>query len=241
MNPRTVQVERRFRLARAWSNTRLRAAAGLCRGAVANVSAGDDLDKEGGRYRDYFDAADSYTLTNHPDPLYRGFQDGPGEVPLDLREPPPEELRGRFDAVFNHTTLEHVYEVQAAVDTLCALTRDLLIVVVPFAQVHHENAGYEDFWRFTPTGLRRMLSERGLQTLNLEFNRDQNAATYLFAVASREPTRWIGRFGPPPAAYADAKIADQAAGSLGAEPLAWPDFWRVVRGRLLPARAARRA
>lgn len=39
-----------------------------------------------------------------------------------------------FDVVFSHTVLEHLYDVQAAVSTLCALTRHTVIVIVPFIQ-----------------------------------------------------------------------------------------------------------
>lgn len=227
-----TKVDRRFRLARLWSNQKLRDIGARCGGAVVNVSAGEDVDKEGRHYRDYFPQADSYTLSNHPDPLFRGFQGEDGEIPLDLREPLAPERERSFDVVLNHTTLEHVYELQAAVDALCGLTRDLLIVVVPFAQVHHENTGYEDFWRFTPTALRRLFAERGLETVHLDWNREPNAATYLVAVASREPAKWAGVFGEAPKAYDERRVGEQAAGWIGADPLPWAEVRRIVRMRL---------
>lgn len=227
-----ADTDRRFRLARLWSNQKLRDIGARCNGRVVNVSAGEDVDKEGGHYRDYFPNADSYTLTNHPDPLFRGFQGSDGEIPLDLREPLPAEHERAFDVVLNHTTLEHVYELHAAVDALCSMTRDLLVVVVPFAQVHHENPGYEDFWRFTPTGLTRLLADRGLNAVHLDWNRDVNAATYLVAVAAREPGRHAGVFGAAPKPYDERAVGEQAAGWIGGEPLPWADVRRIVRTRL---------
>jgi hypothetical protein len=133
---------------------------------------------------------------------FRGFQGRSGEIQLDLGSPLPEALCERFDAVFNHTTLEHVFEVRTAVENLARMTRDLLILVVPFAQVQHEKEGaYEDYWRFSPTCMRRLLGENGLEVVYESANDDVNAAVYLFVVGSRHPERWRGRVPEGPAVY----------------------------------------
>lgn len=183
-------IDRKFRLARIWSNKELKKIAHLFTGKVVNVSAGDDVDKQGDTYRNYFFNAQSYHTTNHAPGKYRGFQGRPGEILLDLKDMIPDELSGAFDVVFNHTTLEHIFEVQTAFSNLCQFTTDILIVVVPFCQVQHETPGYEDFWRFTPTCVRQMFKNNDLEVIYEVANNDPNAATYLLFVGSRHPEKW---------------------------------------------------
>ena len=182
--------KRQFRLARIWSNGQLRTIGALVEGTVVNVSAGEDIDKEGSNYVSYFPGAKEYWITNYAPGAYRGFQGRPQELLLDLRDELPEKLERRFDVVFNHTTLEHVFDVRLAFANLCRLSRDLVIVVVPFAQVQHESEAYQDFWRFTPTCIRRLFSENGLEVVYEAVSPDVNAAVYLFFVGSRSPDRW---------------------------------------------------
>ena len=80
-----------------------------------------------------------------------------------------------------------------AFGNLCELSRDVVIVVAPFAQVQHENEGYADFWRFTPTCLRRMFAENGFEVVYESASPDRDAAIYLFLVGSRHPDRWQGK------------------------------------------------
>lgn len=218
-------VDRQFRLARVWSNVELRQIASLCSGKIANVSAGDDVDKEGGHYRDYFTSADEYWLTNYAEREYRGFKGRELEVALDLTEPLPAEIVGQFDAVFNHTTLEHIFDVVTAFRNLCELSRDLVIVVVPFCQVQHENEGYEDFWRFTPTCLRELFRKNDMTVVYESANNDFNAAVYLFVVASRKPEKWKHQM---PA----WKPLEKVASWVGHEPIAWHDIASASKRRL---------
>jgi hypothetical protein len=184
-------TDRQFRLPRLWSNRELRKIGPLFSGAIVNVSGWRDEDKQGGFYRAYFPNAASYEVTN-----FEGFRAGGAGDPsfLDLEKPLPPERHGRFDAVFNHTTLEHVYDVRLAMANLCALARDCVIVVVPFAQVQHEVDDFKDFWRFTPTALRRMFAENGLETVYEAANHDLHAGIYILMVASRNPQSWTGKF-----------------------------------------------
>jgi hypothetical protein len=184
--------EPRFRRPRVWSNRQLKRFAKFFQGDVVNVSAGDDVDKEGAHYKDYFTNAISYSLTNYGGASYRGFQARPNEIQLDLTADVPEKLRGKHDVVFNHTTLEHIFEVRTAFHTICALSKDIVILIVPFLQVQHENEGYQDFWRFTPTCLRRMFDEEGFTVLYEAANNTFNTSVYLFIIASRTPERWTG-------------------------------------------------
>src|SRR5678816_1575831 len=124
------------RVPRLWSNRQLAEIGNLFDGDVVNVSAWQDSDKNGRTYRSYFPRARSYTLTNF-EPEKRGYQGLAGEIFLDLEKPIPTELRQRFDVVYNHTTLEHVYEFRRAFANLCELSRDAVIIVVPWLQTAH--------------------------------------------------------------------------------------------------------
>jgi hypothetical protein len=188
-----MPTDRQFRLARHWSNYELRKFAPLMTGDIVNVSAGEDVDKQGGKYADYFPAKKSYSLTNHQAGSYRGFQGRQNEYLIDLTAELPSELQGRFDVAFNHTTMEHIFEVRKAFANLCAMTKDVVIVVVPFAQVQHESSDFGDFWRFTPTCIRHLFKENGLETVYESANNSFNAAVYVFAIGSRHPDRWRGK------------------------------------------------
>lgn len=189
-----------FTLARRWSNAELRRIGPLFSGRVVNVSAWEDRDKEGGHYRDYFSKATSYARTNYgtSQGVLQGAAD---EVFLDLTEPAPEPLRGGFEVVFNHTTLEHVFEVRRAFSTLCALSSDVVIVVVPWLQPLH--ADYGDFWRISPQALVRLFEAEGLTPLSIRWNADPAASVYVLGVASRHPERWRAHFPAPPLGSAE--------------------------------------
>ena len=60
---------------------------------------------------------------------------------IDLATKLPDEFRQKFNVVFNHTTIEHVYDIHAAVRNLCDLSSDIVIFVVPFKQDVHYDEG----------------------------------------------------------------------------------------------------
>ncbi|MCX7803974.1 MAG: hypothetical protein N3A38_02180 [Planctomycetota bacterium] len=187
---------------RRWSNAELRRVARLFEGDIINVSGWDDRDKEGGRYADYFPNKRSYRISNIGGA--RGASGREDEIYLDLSLPLPEELRGRFDVVFNHTTLEHIYDIRAALANLCGLSRDVVITVAPFMQAMHWDEGsYLDFWRPTPFALEHMFEENGFRALYMSWNDNPVYPVYLFCVASRNPERWEGKF--PPLRRPDAR------------------------------------
>ncbi|MBC7977790.1 MAG: hypothetical protein H7138_22655 [Myxococcales bacterium] len=192
------------RLARRWSNAELRKVAGWFPGDVVNVSGWKDEDKEGGHYADYFTQKTSYAITNYKSEA-RGLQGG--ELFLDLEAALDPALAGTFDVVFNHTVLEHVYEFQAAFRHLCEMSRDLVIVVLPWLQPYHGD--YGDYWRFSPLATKKMFEANGLTPLRITFNEDAFASVYVFAVGTRHPERWRSKF-PEPIAIANA--ADRVAG-----------------------------
>jgi hypothetical protein len=195
-----IESGRISRLARRWSNAELRKFAGWFPGDIANVSGWRDEDKAGAHYADYFTQKASYTITNYK-PEARGMQGAANEVFLDLEAPLDRALAGRFDVVFNHTVLEHVYEFQAAFTNLCAMSRDVVIIVVPWLQPYHGD--YGDYWRFSPLAVKRMYEANGLAPLYLSFNEDAFASVYVFALGAKHPERWRARF-PEPIAIENA-------------------------------------
>lgn len=76
----------------------------------------------------------------------------------------PLSGQGPFDVVICEQVIEHVPDPIAAVRNL----RDLcapgghVVVSTPFLIRVHELWGMEDYWRFTPRGLRRLLEHAGL-------------------------------------------------------------------------------
>ncbi|WP_155997126.1 hypothetical protein [Thioalkalivibrio sp. ALMg3] len=177
-----------FRAPRVWSNKELKKFKSHFIGDIANISGWKDEDKEGGFYRAYFPNASSYTISNYSTESC-GFQgDIENEIFLDLTAPVPSSLELRFDVVFNHTVLEHVFEVNSALDALCSLSKDIVVLVVPFLQEQH--ADYGDYWRFTPLCVERLLRERGFATIYINYNDNARTSVYVFAIASRRPERW---------------------------------------------------
>jgi len=117
-----VFVDRKYRLPRIWSNQELKKFAHLFSGEIVNVSAWEDKDKEGGHYKNYFINANKYYLTNYKTKA-RGFQGYENEFYLDLKKDLDKSLINRFDVVFNHTALEHIYDIRKAFRNLCLLSK----------------------------------------------------------------------------------------------------------------------
>ena len=179
---------------RRWSNEELRRYAPLFDGDVLNVSGWRDEDKQQGHYRDYFVNARSYRITNYwgTDSPNDGAE---GSVFLDLESPLPESMRGVCDLAWTHTVLEHVGNVEMAFRNLGDLTRDAVMVVVPWIQDEHYTAElYGDFWRFTPMGLQKLMGRAGLELVHINANEQPWYPVYLIAVGTKNPDRWRKAF-----------------------------------------------
>lgn len=190
---KTPERNRSFRLPRTWSNTILSALGPCFLGEVINVSGWADLDKAGKRYRDYFTQATAYYVSNHVGQSGTDDSMAVTDFSLDLTCSLPPDLVKRFDVVFNHTTLEHIFDIHTAFQNLCQMSRDVVIVVVPFAQEVHFNESYGDFWRFTPMGLRQLYQQNGLTVIYEAATPDENAGIYLLFVGSHHPEQWQGK------------------------------------------------
>lgn len=177
---------------RDWSNAELRKFAPLFDGAVINVSGWRDEDKTGGHYRDYFPAAKSYGVSN-----YRGESGITGtanEVFIDLEDELPPELAGQYQVAFNHTVLEHVFDIKKAIANICALSHDTVILVTPFLQqVHYIEGSFGDWWRPTPMCIERLLEEHGFQVIYQSSNDNPWYVVYVVTIACRDPEKYRQR------------------------------------------------
>ena len=180
------KINRREFNARNWSNDELRKFAHLFSGNIINVSAGEDRDKEGNFYKNYFKNSNAYTVSN-----YKKLSNDDIELDLNIPICKDHNMRARFDVVFSHTVLEHVYNVQTAIQNLCVLSNDIVITVVPFLQTfHHEEDIYHDFWRISPYALIQIFNENSFKTVYISWNKDPLGNIYLFHIASKRPEKW---------------------------------------------------
>jgi hypothetical protein len=183
------QTDRKYRLARIWSNRELERIARFFSGDIVNVSGAGDQDKEEKLYSEYFINKRSYFITNYAGD--DGYEGRSNEILLDITAELPKELKHRFDVVFNHTMLEHVFDIFQAFRNLCDLSRDVVIVVVPFAQIQHPlDRSYGDYWRFTPSAIRKLFQANNLEVVYEAESPHRDAAVYLFFVGSRHPEKW---------------------------------------------------
>lgn len=179
--------------ARKFSNIELRKFASLYTGNIIHVSGHLDSDKEGNKYKDYFTKASSYTISNFKGA--RGISNQDNEIFIDLEANLPNDLIGKYDVVFNHTTLEHVFKIDKAFENLCLLATDTVILVVPFLQPQHwiDNS-FEDYWRVSPFAINKLFEKHGLKTLYFNFNNNFASPTYIFAIATKKPEKWNSKF-----------------------------------------------
>jgi hypothetical protein len=180
---------------RNFSNAMLRKYASHISGGIINVSGWRDEDGEGGHYKDYFKNASSYTVSNVGGQS-KGFGSAPGydEIELDLCRNIPEKLLGKYDAVFNHTTLEHIYDFKTAFSNLCKLSKDTVILVVPVMQQIHHKEDFGDWWRPTTMTIAKMFKENGFTPLILRTNDQPFAPIYCLALGSKKPHLYKDKF-----------------------------------------------
>jgi hypothetical protein len=113
------------------------------------------------------------------------------DISLNLELDLPKELIGCADVVFNHTTLEHIFDVFKAVSNLCLMSRDIVIIVVPAAQEEHTSESFGDYWRFMSGGVAKLFEKNGFTPIALGSSQNQGCAIYHFCVASRNPEIWL--------------------------------------------------
>lgn len=181
---------------RNFSNAMLRLYAPYFSGNLINVSGWKDEDGEGGHYRDYFKGVTEYSISGVGG-QGKGFGSAGGdynELEIDLTDELRADLVGKFDVVFNHTTLEHIYEFKKAFANLCKLSRDTVILVVPVMQQIHHTEDFGDYWRPTTMTIAKSFLDNGFEPLVIKCNEQPFAPIYCFAIASKKPEKYQGKF-----------------------------------------------
>lgn len=198
----------RNRRPRPFSNLVLRKYLAHMSGDIVNVSGWRDSDKEGGRYRDYYASADRYVLSR-----IAGEGGMDSDLPpdceavyLDLNQPLERRLVGKFDVVFCHTVLEHVFDASTALKNLALLSRDVVAVVVPFSQSVHYTDSYLDYHRFAPYALKEFFEHERFSVLLSDHNAQSFFPVYIVFIASRFPERHWEHFEDAPRRF-DVTIA----------------------------------
>ena len=174
----------KFRKPRIWSNKELLKFKDFFYGDVLNASGWKDQDKEGFLYKEkYFKNCKNYYISNFKKD-FRGFQGNlKNEFFLDLEKELNSKYNKKFDIVFNHTTLEHIFNSFIAFKNLCQLSKDLVIIIVPFLQEEHGN--YGDYWRYTPQTLKKLFEINNFNLVYLNYNDSSSESIYIFAIGSR--------------------------------------------------------
>jgi hypothetical protein len=187
-------LARHFTDARLWSNDEIMKFGHLYDGNVINVSAWEDKDKNGNYYKSYFPNATNYYISNFG--TDQGvLQGSKNEFFIDLTAPLDSQFINKFSLVFNHTTLEHVFEFRTAFDNLCTMTSDSVMIVVPWLQQLH--ATYGDYWRFSPQALVKLFEKNDMKTIYLSWTEKPRTSVYVFAIGTKQPQKWIDKIGAP--------------------------------------------
>jgi SAM-dependent methyltransferase len=192
-------------------------------GDILNVSGWEDRDKEGGYYQDYFGHIDRYVVSNIAGDRGRStLRPGVNQQHLDLAEPLGDEMRSAFDVVFCHTVLEHVYDTQLALQNIAEISRDVVVIVVPFSQSVHYTRTYSDYVRLSPFYLRRVLEEAGYTVLLSTVNDQQWFPIYVTMIAARSPERYELLFSGAPMTF-EVQIFPGRYGTYGRAGMDVPD------------------
>jgi len=212
-------IDRKFRIPRIWSNRELKKFSHLFEGDIVNISGKNDEDKEGFFYKNYFPNSASYSITNFAE---KKELIGKGSIFLDLESKSLNNvLIGKFDVVFCHTVLEHTFDVFTSFRNLCLLSRDILIIVIPYIQQLH-GIGYYDYWRFTPYTIKKLFEINHYNLLYCSSNGSDNSSIYLFCIGAKNREKWIGKI---PERF-DLKIDES-------QPLYANDYTNVIGGNVV--------
>jgi hypothetical protein len=183
------RTQKTFVRPRSWSNIELRKFSHLFTGKVVNVSGWKDEDKEGNYYKNYFTNASEYYVSNYKGES--GLSNIDNEIFLDLSTPVDQELKNKFDVVFNHTVLEHIFEIDTAFKNLCDMSDDVVIIILPFLQsVHYIEGSFGDYWRFSPMAIKELFKKNGFTTIYQSANDNKFYNIYTFTIATKNPEKY---------------------------------------------------
>ena len=188
-------IDSKFREPRIWSNNELKKFSKKLYGNIINVSGWKDSDKVSSFYKNYFTNCTNYFISNWSY-SERGQENklSKNEYLIDLESDLKKELLGKFDVVFNHTTLEHIFDIYKSFRNLCELSNDVVIIVVPFLQEQHTTSDFKDYWRFTPQTIKKLFEKNNFKLAYINANDQNNSSIYVFAIGCKENSKnlnWI--------------------------------------------------
>ena len=152
--------------------------------SVLNVSGWDDGDKEGGRYSDYFSQKVSKYEVSHFENDYLRSDTDLSKMVINLEDLNYQAVE-KFELVFSHTVLEHVFDQQNAFRIMCSLAEKYVVGVVPMINVLHWEKTYDDYWRFTPHGIRKLFENNEFKLVHLEIGPTSSISQYIIFVGVR--------------------------------------------------------
>ena len=188
-------IDNKFRKPRKWSNNELKKFSKNFFGEVINISGWKDSDKENSFYKNYFSNCSNYSISNWSF-SERGQENDlhKNEYLIDLEKNLDKKFIGKFEVVFNHTTLEHVFDIFKAFQNLCSLSNDTVIVILPFLQEQHTSSDFGDYWRVTPQAIKKMFEKNNYDLAYINANDHGNASIYIFAIGCSKNSKnfkWI--------------------------------------------------
>jgi len=202
--------------ARQFSNRILKNYLPCFSGDIINVSGCEDADKNGDYYRNYYKCWRRYVISN-----IGGVHGTAINVPeaieliyLDLEEPIKTNLFQKFDVVFTHTVLEHIYNFPQALQNLVDLSRDVIVIVIPFVQSVHYTESYNDYVRLTPHYLKKYFENKGFTVLLSTANGQPFSDVYVVFIVTRYPDKHKKLFMNAPICM-DIQIKPSRWGKLG--------------------------
>ena len=68
------------------------------------------------------------------------------------------------------------------------MSKDIVIVVVPFLQEQH--AEYGDYWRFTPLTLKKLFEQNSKELIYINYNDVPKQSIYILAIGSSRKNKW---------------------------------------------------
>ena len=152
--------------------------------SVLNISGWDDGDKEGGRYSHYFSQKVNKYEVSHFENDYLRSDTDISKMVINLEDINYQAVE-KFELVFSHTVLEHVFDQQNAFRIMCSLAEKYVVGVVPMINVLHWEETYDDYWRFTPHGIRKLFENNEFNLVHLEIGPSLSISQYIIFVGAR--------------------------------------------------------
>tara|TARA_B100001063_G_C16763556_1_gene557332 strand:- start:1996 stop:2613 length:618 start_codon:yes stop_codon:yes gene_type:complete len=147
------------KLLRYESNKILKNYCKFASGRILNIGSGNDSDKTGNLYRNYFGKNSDYTTLE--------YEEGQSDLVADIQNMPIVKDK-IFDCVFCIWVLEHVEKVDSAIKEISRILdhEGKLIFAVPLNVDYH---GYpRDFWRFSESDIKYLLIKHNFRLIDIK-------------------------------------------------------------------------